>query len=76
LVRIAGFEPATRGFSPLQDAKREILGKPKAGVRKHAVEKPSKPRRALPKPFDLEYAPEPSGPAAVSASPAVPIPVA
>jgi hypothetical protein len=26
-----------------QDAKREILGKPKAGVRKHAVEKKNKP---------------------------------
>jgi hypothetical protein len=29
-----------KGWVSLQDAKREILGKPKAGVRKHAVEKP------------------------------------
>ncbi len=28
-----------KGWVSLQDAKREILGKPKAGVRKHAIEK-------------------------------------
>lgn len=32
-----------KGWVSLQDAKREILGKPKAGVRKHAVEKKPKP---------------------------------
>lgn len=33
-----------KGWVSLQDAKREILGKPKAGVRKHAVEKKPKPK--------------------------------
>ena len=31
-----------KGWVSLQDAKREILGKPKAGVRKHAVERKSR----------------------------------
>ncbi len=31
-----------KSWVSLQDAKREILGKPKAGVRKHAVEKTPK----------------------------------
>jgi len=35
-----------KGWVSLQDAKREILGKPKAGVRKHAVEK-----KPIPKPY-------------------------
>jgi hypothetical protein len=39
-----------------QDAKREILGKPKAGVRKHAVEK----RRRVPDWFPLSDS-EPGG---------------
>src|SRR5438552_16178532 len=34
-----------KGWVWLQDAKREILGKPKAGVRKYAVEQKPKPRR-------------------------------
>ena len=45
-----------KGWVSLQDAKREILGKPKAGVRKHAVEK--KPKRTpyweMPEPMFVE----------------------
>jgi len=33
-----------KGWVSLQDAKREILGKPKAGVRKHAVERKAERR--------------------------------
>jgi len=39
----AGISNLAKGWVSLQDAKREILGKPKAGVRKHAVER--KPKR-------------------------------
>jgi len=37
-----------KGWVSLQDSKREILGKPRAGVRKHAVERPKpKPPRVI-----------------------------
>ena len=38
----AGISNLAKGWVSLQDAKREILGKPRAGVRKHAVERKSK----------------------------------
>jgi hypothetical protein len=37
-----------KGWVSLQDAKREILGKPKAGVRKHAIERSMKTRVGTP----------------------------
>jgi hypothetical protein len=42
----------SKGWVSLQDAKREILGKPKAGVRKHAVERKLKPRPYLEMPVE------------------------
>lgn len=58
-----------KGWVSLQDAKREILGKPKAGVRKHEIEKKpkhmpywhavpleeSKPTESSAKPKEAEY---------------------
>jgi hypothetical protein len=41
-----------KGWISLQDAKREILGKPKAGVKKYAIERPKRVRRqAAPEPI-------------------------
>jgi hypothetical protein len=49
-----------KGWVSLQDAKREILGKPKAGVRKHAVEKKPKRREHWSMPVPIEVEPEPA----------------
>ncbi len=42
-----------KAWVSLQDAKREILGKPKAGVRKHAVERKPKPKHHYAVPIGL-----------------------
>lgn len=48
-----------KGWVSLQDSKREILGKPRAGVRKHPVEKEPKRNSAGDKWRILDLEPEP-----------------
>jgi hypothetical protein len=57
----AGIANLSKGWCSLQDAKREVLGKPKAGVRKYEVER--KPgRKGLADIRDLVLEPVPCQP--------------
>jgi hypothetical protein len=59
-----------KGWVSLQDAKREILGKPKAGVRKHAVEQKPKPKPYWEFAEPIDLADEGDTPPAEKSSPA------
>jgi|SRR6266567_4221609 len=54
-----------KGWVSLQDAKREILGRPRAGVRKHAVEKHKRREVVAPLASWSSAAPASPSPAAV-----------